>query len=160
MGISKLEYTTLLRSNPDLTGPQLPRMKRGQGKAPTEQQEQEAVMAWADENKGRWPALEWLFHVPNGGYRNEWTAVQMRRAGLKAGVPDLLLPVSKLREDGGTYHGLAIELKRRDHSNAPTAEQKVWLDGLRRNGWLALVAYGADEAIHALEHYLGGAHGK
>ena len=47
-----------------------------------------------------------VFHIPNGGYRNAREAANLKRQGVKAGVPDLCIPVAK-----GGYHGLYIEMK-------------------------------------------------
>ena len=154
MHLNELEYTTLLRSNPDLAGPQLPKLPRGLGKAPSEQAEQEAVIAWAAANEGRWPELKWLFHIPNGGERPAGAGEMLRRAGVKAGVPDLHLPVARAGANGRTIHGLWIEVKKRDHSNSPSPDQRAWIEALRGLGHMAIVAFGADEAIAHIEHYL------
>jgi hypothetical protein len=113
------------------------------------------VIQWALAMRSHLPDLEWLFHVPNGGQRDAATAAMLQRAGVQPGVPDLFLPVPAPRPGGGEWHGLWIELKRADHSNSPTSHQKRWLDHLRASGYLVVVAYGAGEAIDALEHYLG-----
>jgi hypothetical protein len=123
--------------------------KRAAIPAPTEAQEQEAVMTWARCTVGRLPSLCWLFHVPNGGARDGATAAAMQRQGVQRGVPDLCLPVPV-----GDYHGLWIELKRRDHSNHASPEQVRWLEHLRASRYMAVVCYGADEAIATLEAYL------
>lgn len=157
MRLTEAEYAEMVRANPDLGAP--PRsmgVARFSAAAPTEQQEQEAVIQWRDMMRPTWPALEWLFHVPNGGARDKVTASLMKRAGVVAGVPDLFLPVPARRRDGGEWYGLWIELKRADHSNGPTAEQKRWLDYLRSAGYLVVVCYGAEQAISAIKAYLGG----
>lgn len=151
--MTRLAYTTLLRSNPDLRGPALPKPKRGDGTAPSEHEEQCAVMEWAERNKGRWPELELLHHIPNGGKRDEATAELLKAAGVKSGVPDLSLPVAR-RQEGKVLHGLYIELKKSDHSNPPSPEQRTWLGALRQQGYLAKVCYGSDEAIALLTWYL------
>ena len=38
---------------------------------PTEDEEQMAVIRWAQMSMGRWPDLKWLYHIPNGGKRGE-----------------------------------------------------------------------------------------
>ncbi len=111
--------------------------------APTEQQEQEAVIQWADAMRGRWPELELLFHVPNEN------AHRKVRQGVAAGVPDLCLPVAR-----GGYHGLWLELKRADHSNGPSPAQKAWIERLQSEGYYCAVCYGASEAIDAITRYL------
>lgn len=119
--------------------------------APTEQQEQEAVIVWAQAARAQYPALQWLFHIPNGGHRDKATAVQMQLAGVQPGVPDLCLPYPM-----SGYHGLWIELKRADRSNGTTAHQDRWLSFLRSVGYRTAICYGADAAITELEEYLRG----
>ncbi len=68
--------------------------------------QQEALFTWAAYNAGRMPELEYLHHVPNGGKRDKATAMALKRQGVKAGVPDIVLPAAR---EG--YHGLYIELK-------------------------------------------------
>jgi len=123
--------------------------------APTEQAEQEMVIQWARTMQRQRPELEWLHHIPNGGVRDPATAAMLQRAGVLPGVPDLCLPVPQPRPDGGDWHGLYVEMKRSDHSNAPTAQQKRWIDYLRASGYMAVVCYGAGEAIEVIERYLG-----
>lgn len=117
--------------------------------APTEQQEQEIVVRWARAMRDVYPQLVWLFHVPNGGARDIATATMLQRAGVVPGVPDMFLPVPM-----NGRHGLWLELKRADRSNSTSAAQKIWLDYLRSAGYEAVVCYGADEAIAAVERYL------
>ena len=67
---------------------------------------QEAIIEWCAWNMQQYPELELLYHVPNGGKRDKATAAVLKRQGVKAGVPDLVLPVARCG-----YHGLYIELK-------------------------------------------------
>jgi hypothetical protein len=152
MNLTVTAYESILRNNPDIQGAALPKPRKGH--APDEHEEQAAVVQWAQENEGRWPELRLLFAVPNGGYRDPITAKLLAESGVKAGVPDMLLPCARRDEDGSVLHGLWIELKRRDHSNHPSPEQGVWLSALRREGYRAVVCYGAPEAIDALCTYL------
>lgn len=125
------------------------------GTAPSEEAEQAAVVRWAAFNEVRLPELAWLLHIPNGGARNAATGAMLKRTGVRAGVPDLLLPCPRVRAEGGSWHGLFVEMKRADHSNSPSHEQKRWLDYLRRAGYMVVVAYGAEQAIEAIKTYLG-----
>lgn len=108
---------------------------------------QEALFEWAGHNTGRMPELEYLYHTPNGGKRDHATAMALKRQGVKAGVPDLCLPVPR---DG--CHGLYIELKA--GKNRPTAKQKEWLEFLRRQGYRAEVCRHWEEAARLIETYL------
>lgn len=108
---------------------------------------QEALFNWAQYQYERYPELELLYHIPNGGKRDARTAANLKRQGLKAGVPDLHLPVAR-----GGYHGLYIELK--VGSNKPTPLQKKWLSNLNKQGYLAVVCYGWQGAAEQLINYL------
>lgn len=118
---------------------------------PTEAEEQAAFVTWAKMNESRYPALRWLFAVTYGSYTPNHTAIS---TGTNAGVPDLWLPWASYGPEGEYRHGLVIELKRSDRSNHTTPEQETWLAHLRRQGWLAVVCYGAEEAIRVTTHYL------
>lgn len=108
---------------------------------------QVAVIAWANYNIGRYPKLRWLFAIPNGGQRDIRVARKLKAEGVKAGVPDLFLPVSN-----GVYHGLFIEMK--VGRNKPTGKQIEWCDYLGDAGYKVGICYGSQEAIETLEKYL------
>lgn len=108
----------------------------------SESLEQQAVVEWA-----LWKGLP-LLHIPNGGWRSAATAARLKAEGVRPGVPDLMLPVAS-----GGYHGLWIEMKRRDGGRV-SAKQREWLDLLNANGYRAVVCHGAGEAIAEMEAYL------
>ena len=111
--------------------------------------EQECLMRWAFFMRHKFPALDLLYHIPNGGSRHPKEAANLKRQGVKAGVPDLCLPVPRL-----PYHGLYIELK--DGNNKATDHQKKWLADLRAQGYAAEVCYGWQKAAEVIETYLTG----
>lgn len=115
---------------------------------PTESEEQQAVMEWAEAASGKWPELRLLYHVPNEGRRSMATGGRLRAEGLKSGVPDLCLPSAH-----GEYHGLYIEMKRTKGGRA-TPEQKEWLEMLEEEGYKTEICNGADAAIKAIGTYL------
>lgn len=118
-------------------------LKRG------EDTEQMGVIDWANWNLQRFPELKMLYHVPNGGKRNPAEAARFKAMGVKAGVPDLCLPVPM-----NGYAGLYIEMKY--GSNKPTAAQKEWIKNLKEYGYKVTVCYGGTEATAELEAYLQG----
>jgi hypothetical protein len=118
--------------------------------APKERDEQKAVFRWAAIMAVRWPELRLLYHVPNGGSRHRLEAANLRREGLKPGVPDICLPVARRG-----YHGLYIELKRSTGGRL-TEHQKEWIDDLTEQGYRAVVLYGADAAVAEIGNYLSG----
>lgn len=58
--------------------------------------------------------LRWLHAIPNGGYRDPVTAARMKAEGVKAGVPDIFLPVCRTDISGRETLscGLYIEMKK------------------------------------------------
>lgn len=117
---------------------------------PLEDQEQETIFQWADLMMSQYPELEYMYHVPNGGARSKATAARLKRQGVRAGVPDIVLPVARMH-----FCGLYIELKRIKGGKV-SEEQKKWLAYLNRAGYLAVECKGADEAIEAITNYLKG----
>lgn len=118
-------------------------LKRG------EDTEQMGVIDWANWNVGRFPELQLLFHVPNGGKRNAAEAARFKAMGVKAGVPDLCLPVPR-----NGFAGLYIEMKY--GKNRTTKEQEKWITALRQQGYKVAVCYGGIAATKELESYLQG----
>ena len=111
---------------------------------------QEAIFSWCDYNRNRYPELALLYHVPNGGKRDAATARALKRQGVKAGIPDLVLPVARVG-----FYGLYIELK------APGGKleqsQIDFLRGVSHQGYLALVCVGWQAAVQTLSEYLDSA---
>ena len=120
---------------------------RMQNRKRSEATEQERLISWAGWQHNTYPELKLLYHVPNGGSRNTLEAANLKRQGVKAGVPDLCLPVARQG-----HHGLYIEMKW--GKNKVTENQSQWLEELRQQGYKAVVCYGADEAIRVIEEYL------
>lgn len=121
---------------------------RQQARKRSEATEQEALIAWCMVFENRYPELKMIFHIPNGGSRNRIEAANLKRQGVKAGVPDLCLPVPK-----NGYHGLYIEMKY--GKNKPTDKQEEWLESLRQHGYETAVCYSADEAREVIKKYIG-----
>jgi hypothetical protein len=114
-----------------------------------EHTEQCALFRWADIQQRRLPALSLLFAIPNGGLRSKATAGKLKAEGVKAGVPDICLPVAR-----GEYHGLWIELKA--GRNKPTTTQVAWHLRLSREGYRVAVCWGWASAREVIEEYLRG----
>lgn len=109
--------------------------------------EQGTLFEWAALQNGKYPELDMLFHVPNGGSRNAVEAANLKRQGVKAGVPDIFLPVAR-----GEYHGMAIEMKA--GKNRPTKEQLRWIANLTRQGYFVTVCYSWKAAAESIIKYL------
>lgn len=116
---------------------------------PTEAQEQSNLIQWAQLQEGKYPELRWLYHIPNGGSRHPAEAANLKRQGVKAGVPDLFLPCAN-----GKYHGLYIEMKSTSKSAKLSKVQKEWRDGLIENGYRYHCCKGFEAAKEAIINYL------
>lgn len=109
--------------------------------------EQQAVVEWAAWQKGKYPGLANLYHVPNEGKRSKMAGGIAKSIGLQSGVPDLILDWPS-----GIYHGLRIEMKY--GKNKPTAQQKDWLHRLQKAGYAVAVCWSAQEAIALISRYM------
>lgn len=115
---------------------------------PTEDMEQVWLIQWAIRNASQYPELTRLHHIPNGGHRSKSQGAMLKLAGVKSGVPDLMLPVAR-----HTKHGLYIELKR-IKGGTVSKEQKDWLAYLNEAGYVAVVCKGFEEARDTILEYL------
>ena len=89
-----------------------------------------------------------VYSTSSGGLRSFGTAIRMRVAGQRKGIPDIecLVPAKG-------YHGLVIELKPIDRGSA-TSEQQERIDRLNARGYLARVIHGWVNAAECLCNYL------
>ena len=133
------------------------KMKRNAKKYPSEAAEQERLCEWLNAKNVAY------FAVPNGGLRMKRTAASLKRQGVKAGVPDLLIidhPTMELDGQLVKFVGVALELKRQSERPATPAEdlrdqpfkgaseaQRHWLNKFSQRGWVSMVAYGALDAM-------------
>jgi len=113
----------------------------------TESQVQKMVFEWA-EVCGK-PELKMLNASLNGvRITSPAGQINAKRQGMKAGFPDISLPVPK-----GKYHGLYIELKR-EKGGVLSPEQRGWLEALSRYGYQTAVCKGFDETIACIMRYI------
>ena len=119
------------------------------GTCSEEHEAQCAVIEWAEWNTSKYPELELLHHCPNGEKRDKAVAARLKRAGTKAGIPDLHLPVSR-----GAFTGLYIEMKAKGGRLSPA--QAKMIRRLRDENNDVKVCYSASEAIAVIEVYLSG----
>lgn len=123
-------------------------MSRAYYRKRSEATEQERVINWATFYAKDFPELDLLHHIPNGGSRNQLEAANLKRQGVKDGVPDLCLPVAR-----NGKHGLYVEMKWQN--NKTTEKQDWWLEQLRQQGYETAVCWSAEEAMDTIAGYLG-----
>lgn len=118
-----------------------------------EDSHQAALFRWASMQVTAHPELAMLMHVPNGGARNPREGARLKRQGVRAGYPDLVLDVAR-----GGYFGLRIELKapRAELGRTPetSPEQVQWFARLDACGYRVAVVEGWKAARDVLLHYL------
>jgi len=122
-------------------------IQRQPNRKQSEATEQETLMQWCSWQQSKYPELKLIYHIPNGGSRNALEAANLKRQGVKAGVPDLCLPVAR-----NGFHGLYIEMKY--GKNKTTEKQEEWLKELAEQGYCTAVCYGAEEAKRVISGYL------
>lgn len=108
---------------------------------------QAEVIRWARMRQAAAPELELLYHVPNGGKRGKLEACRLKAQGVRAGVPDLHLPIAR-----GGYIGLWIEMKT-STGRLSEAQRKI-IAMLRDEGHRVEVCRSAADAVEVLEDYM------
>ena len=106
------------------------------------------MMDWVKLVKAQAPDLELLYAIPNGGHRNKIVAAKLKKEGVKAGMPDLHLPVARQG-----FNSLYIEMKAQGGRVSPAQSEKI--EALTQAGNAVYVCVGADAAIRTLSDYVG-----
>jgi hypothetical protein len=113
-----------------------------------EGQEQAALLT---ELRIRMPEVaDLIFHVPNGGHRAKAVAAKLKAQGVKAGIPDLVLPMAR-----GGFFGLYIEFKATPPNDAAISDsQHERIRKLNAQGYLAVVCRGHFDTMEQIRAYL------
>lgn len=117
-----------------------------------EHEQQVALLQWSRAVAYQCPELELLYAIPNGGKRARFEARRLHDEGVKAGVPDLCLPVARRG-----FHGLYIENKviyTSGRRNTLSEQQKYWAHRLTAEGYQVVVCYTWLEGARAIADYL------
>lgn len=109
--------------------------------------QQVSLMAWTRLQQCKYPELEALFAIPNGGHRHLVVASKLKAEGVKKGVPDLCLPVARKG-----FNALYIEMKK--PGGVVKLSQKEWKSKLELLGNKVVIAYDWIQAKDALIDYL------
>ncbi len=89
------------------------------------------------------------FAIPNGGRRDLFEAITLRKQGVSPGVPDLFMAIPV-----DYYSGLFIEFK--FGRNKPTVTQQAFIERLRDVGYRVEVCFSFEEAKSVVLDYLKG----
>lgn len=131
-----------------IPGAAMPPLCDYRGQQPTEEVTGIRIIGECRLRRGKYPELLRLTHIPNGGKRGKAEAARLKMQGVRAGFPDYNLPV--VRRD---YHGLYFELKK--HDGELRGEQRVLLEELTAEGYLAACCWGDGAAMALMLWYLG-----
>lgn len=119
------------------------------------------VVPLADDAPLAVPELKWFHAVPNGGSRGDTAksrairGAQLKAEGVKTGVSDIFLPVSRNWADhNGRYSGLMIEMKR--PGEKPTLEQVEYGAFVSAQGYYWTVCDDWRQAADIIMYYLWG----
>lgn len=88
-----------------------------------------------------------IWHVANERKCSLRQGALLKRMGVKAGVSDIF--VAKASR---SFHGMFLEVKTKKGKATPS--QKKFIEDMRMEGYEAVIAYGADEAIGWIQAYL------
>lgn len=121
----------------------MPRIKILSSGDVSEESIHNAVMQWIRLN----PSLEKVvMHIPNEGRRTLNFGKRLKDMGMKKGVSDLFIAMSK-----HNYHGAWIELK--SAHGKLSQHQKEFLDEMDRQGYFTSTCWSIDEAINIIKWY-------
>lgn len=123
----------------------------------TEHSQQAALFCWAADSVGKYPALAYMFAIPNGFYGSSEQKGKMKAEGLRTGVCDVFLPWPS---DPTKYHGCFIEMKiekYRNHKNGGCKEEQIdFINFVTTWDYYCRVCYNWEEARDTLVAYLKG----
>ena len=107
------------------------------------------VVQWANNSIKKYPDLYFLNASLMGVKISMFQQLKAKKMGCKRSWPDLFLSCIR-----GGYAGLYIEMKAPD--GRLRGDQREVLEKLKDNGYKAVTAFGATEAIDYLVNYLEG----
>jgi hypothetical protein len=107
------------------------------------------------------PELHLLFAIHNQGHGDRIRGAQAKAEGVKAGVPDIMLPVRRIHKLpypeshlNYEYAGLFVELKKLK-KGVVSVDQKDWVKELSEQGYAVSICKGWIEAVNTIAGYLG-----
>lgn len=127
----------------------------------SESSQQKALFAWAALNCGQYPALAYMFAIPNGFFGTAEQKGKMKAEGLRTGVPDIFLPYAiQCDYEAARYHGCFIEMKiekYRNRKNGGCSEEQIdFIEWAASAGYYCKVCYSWTEARDTLIAYIEG----
>lgn len=113
----------------------------------TEHAHQVAFFCWASQQLSTYPELRWMYAIPNGGERNPIVAARLKAEGVKSGISDICLPISRKG-----YHGLYLEMKK--PGGKESKEQKEFGQFLKEQCYVYICRDSWNSAADAIIWYM------
>jgi hypothetical protein len=110
---------------------------------------QKSFFVWISQYVLQSPNLILAHAIPNGGTRDKITAGRLKAEGVKAGIPDVNIPIPS-----GNYNGMFIEFKVK--RNKPTEDQKIMMLMLDSQGYRVICVNDLETAKKEFEMYMYG----
>lgn len=105
------------------------------------------VLEWASVDPLIKPYRKFILHYPNEGKRSARYGKMLKRMGMRKGVSDLFIAVSRHE-----YNGAWIELK--SVKGVLSQEQKTFLEDMASQNYYTAVCWSIEEAIETISWYL------
>lgn len=119
----------------------------------TEHSQQAAFFCWIQQQQFD-DRLRYAFAIPNGGERNVKVASRLKAEGVKAGVPDVFIPIPAT-----IYAGMWLEFKRPGTENQRpgrlSTDQEKWRDFLISQHYFHKTVFNHLQAAESVLIYLG-----
>lgn len=123
-------------------------------KSGREEGEQVALFCWFAMQQNHFPQLMFAYAIPNGGMRDKITASKLKAQGVRAGVPDICIPIPWYYQ-GRWYAGLYIELKKVKGGAKRDPDQLRWATFLKEMGYAHFLCLGYTHARDTVKAYFG-----
>lgn len=91
---------------------------------------------------------DYVYAIPNGGFRAKKTAATMKAEGVKKGIPDIHCFVAR-----APYHSLYVEMK--TETGDLSEDQELVIQALREEGHKVVVCRNLNSVITEIFKYLG-----
>lgn len=88
-----------------------------------------------------------LFAIPNGGFRNLYTAIRLKREGVVSGVPDLFLSIAR-----NGWNGFYIEMK--TEKTKLSDNQERFIESVSKHNYKIEVIRSFDQFQREVTYYL------
>jgi hypothetical protein len=123
----------------------------------TESQIQSAFFEWLSLHEKKYPELSLCYAIPNGAHKSIASRMKFKREGLKAGVPDVHLPLTSVEwptrpRPRSFFAGLWIEFK--SDKGRVSDTQKEWIEKLTNEGHRVEVCRDWTQAANIVIDYL------